>query len=205
MANVMTGDPPAIQMFDEAVHEAQVQLDGKISTKRVAISVGNLLCNEIFALVREHEGYESMDLDSSDTENSVRYSKVTAKQLGEVVSLLESGTISNTMAKTLLRTLYTKEINGIPREVAKQKGLELITDPTELAEICRKVIADSPEELERYKLGGKFAKKIIKFFLGKTMAESRGNAHPERLNEVLMEVLEEIAPDVEKNCSGVVG
>jgi hypothetical protein len=29
------------------------------------------------------------------------------------------------------------------------------------------------------------------------MAASRGNAHPERLNEILLDVLEEVAPDVD--------
>jgi aspartyl-tRNA(Asn)/glutamyl-tRNA(Gln) amidotransferase subunit B len=204
MANVVTGDPPAIQLFDDAVEEARNQLlvllggEEKIiasKTTNVSESVANLLCNELFALVREHEGYESsMD---GDSENSVKYSKVDAKQLGGVVVLLEEGTISNTMAKQLLRILYTEEIGGEPRTVADEKGFQLITDPDELAAICRKVIDDSPEELERYKLGGKFARKITKFFLGKTMAASRGNAHPERLNEVLMEVLREVAPEVD--------
>jgi aspartyl-tRNA(Asn)/glutamyl-tRNA(Gln) amidotransferase subunit B len=193
MANVVTGDPPAIQLFDDAVAESRNQLEEN-SSNNAPESVANLLCNELFALVREHEGHEATDADS---ENSVKYSKVSAKQLGEVVALLEEGTISNTMAKQLLRILYTEDIDREPRVVANEKGFQLITDPDELAVICREVIDDSPEELERYKLGGKFARKITKFFLGKAMAASRGNAHPERLNEVLMEVLQEVAPEVD--------
>jgi Asp-tRNA(Asn)/Glu-tRNA(Gln) amidotransferase B subunit len=37
---------------------------------------------------------------------------------------------------------------------------------------------------------------MIKLFTGKAMAASRGNAHPERLREALLEVLEEVAPGV---------
>jgi Asp-tRNA(Asn)/Glu-tRNA(Gln) amidotransferase B subunit len=58
--------------------------------------------------------------------------------------------------------------------------------------LCRETINNSPKEMERYKLGGKFAKKITKFLLGKAMGTSRGNAHPERLQEALVEILEEI-------------
>ena len=195
MASVITGDPPAIQMFDEAVLEARNQLgedDNAPPLKRVSESVAKLLCNELFALVREHGGHES-SADTAAGESSVNYSKVGAKQLGEVVAMLEDATISNTMAKQLLRILYAEETDRTPREVASARGFRLISSRDELAAVCRDVITDNPEELERYKLGGKFSKKMIKFFLGKAMAASRGNAHPERLNEVLQEVLEEVA------------
>jgi Asp-tRNA(Asn)/Glu-tRNA(Gln) amidotransferase B subunit len=48
--------------------------------------------------------------------------------------------------------------------------------------------------MERYKLGGKFAKKITKLLMGKAMAAAQGNAHSERLNGILLEVLKEVAP-----------
>jgi Asp-tRNA(Asn)/Glu-tRNA(Gln) amidotransferase B subunit len=41
-----------------------------------------------------------------------------------------------------------------------------------------------------YRQGGKFVSKMQKLFIGKAMAECRGNAHPERLQEILKECLE---------------
>jgi Asp-tRNA(Asn)/Glu-tRNA(Gln) amidotransferase B subunit len=76
-----------------------------------------------------------------------------------------------------------------------ERGFELITNSEELAKLCHDVTEESPEEMVRYKLGGKFGRKITKFLLGKAMASSQGNAHPERLNEILLEVLEEVAPE----------
>ena len=38
---------------------------------------------------------------------------------------------------------------------------------------------------------------MTKFYTGKIMAESKGNAHPEILNEALMKVLDDIAPNME--------
>jgi Asp-tRNA(Asn)/Glu-tRNA(Gln) amidotransferase B subunit len=157
-------------------------------------TVANLLCNELFALVRgPQKSVEELLLGG---EASVKYSKVNAEQLGEVAALLLEGSISNTMAKQLLKILYNEEEHGKkPRQVAKARGFELITNSEELAKLCHEVIEESPEEMVRYKLGGKFARKITKFLLGKAMASSRGNAHPERLNEILLEVLEEVAPE----------
>ena len=191
MASVLTGDPPAIQMFDVAVAEARKNL-GEKAPKAVPEAAANLLSNELFALVRDNELEKSADQVLG--EDSVKHSKVSGEQLGRVVALLVEGTISNTMAKQLLKILYNEEHGKDPRDVAKARGFQLITDSEELAKICRQVIADSPEEMERYKLGEKFARKITKFLLGKAMAASRGNAHPERLNEILQDILDEIDP-----------
>ena len=194
LAGVLTGDPPAIEMFDTAVLEARKQLDGKKEARAVPETVANLLCNGLFAIVRENELKVKEMLGE---ENSVKFSNVNGEQLGELVALLVEGTISNTMAKQLLKILNDEEIGKKPRLVVKERGIQLITNKEELAKICHDVISKSPKEMERYKLGGKFAGKIIKVLMGKAMAASKGNAHPERLNEILLEVLEEVAPLLE--------
>jgi aspartyl-tRNA(Asn)/glutamyl-tRNA(Gln) amidotransferase subunit B len=198
-ANVLTGDPPSIELFDVAVNEAMKQVTDEREKRKVPDTVANLICNELFALVREFEMRQLIEdgLLEGSGETSVRFSKVSGMQLGEVVALVVEGSISNTMAKQLLRILYekSKEVkDSAPRKVAKEYGIELITDSIELVKIVRDVIDNNPEEMERYKLGGKFKNKITKFLLGKAMASTLGNAHPERLNEVLAEVLNEIAP-----------
>ena len=223
LASVLTGDPPAIEFFDESVREAIQQLNQNKNTncsdrekRKIPETVANLLCNELFALVREFELQRLIEEGLVDIgggggggdSSSIRFSRVTGSQLGEVVALLLEGLISNTMAKQLLRALYselmdeslstatatatrpTKTIS--PRKLALERGFQLITDTEKLDALCRETIENSPKEMERYKLGGKFAKKITKFLLGKAMGTSRGNAHPERLQEVLVEILNDI-------------
>ena len=191
LAGVLIGDPPAITMFDVAVLEAQKQVIGEKESRAVPETAANLLCNGLFAIVRENEVKIKEELGE---ENSVKFSNVDGEQLGEVVALLVEGTISNTMAKQILRILHEEEKGKKPREVVEERGIKLITAEQDLAKICHAVISSSPKEMERYKLGGKFVGKIKKFLLGKAMATSKGNAHPERLNEVLSEVLEAVAP-----------
>ena len=217
LITVLTGDPPAIQLFDEAVRVAR---DNQNPTHhaRIPEMVANFLCNDLFALVKEssyHAERNSIeDVTTSTTtiistpatvtatatadDNSLRYSKVTGQQLGELVCLVLNGVISKTMAKQLLAILYNEEHGKSPQQVAMERGYQLITDRETLANLCREVIVANPEELERYKMGGKLARKLTKFFVGKAMAASHSNAHPERLHEILEEVLEEIAPGVEK-------
>ena len=207
LTGVITSDPPAIAFFDASVLEAKSQLNKNTMSDRemrkIPETAANLLCNELFALVREFEMQRLIEDGLVETggganDSSMRFSRVTGNQLGEVVALLLEGVISNTMAKQLLRVLYSEAMEesseASPRKVAKERGFQLITDAEELAALCHKAIDSSPKEMEKYKMGGKFATKITKFLLGKAMGASRWNAHPERLNEVLEEVLEEVAP-----------
>ena len=197
IANVLTSDPPAIRMLDEAVIEAANQTKGGIKTKVLAENVANLLANELFALVREHELSKALE-EEDVTEASVKFSSVNAEQLGVLSAMLAEGEISSTMAKHILRILYTEEQGRDPRELAKERGFKLITNKEALEKICRAVIEESPTEMEKYRMGGKFARKITKFLLGKAMQEANGNAHPERLNEVMLDILDEIAPGIER-------
>ena len=181
---------------------------------RASTKVANLLCNELMALVKEqHEQHIQMiggdttvtcDADVDDMV-SVQNSNVSAEQLGELVLLLEEGRISNMMAKALLTLLYTEypsppphdDDDGgrddyvSPRQVAQDRGFELVTDTDRLRELCRSVLAEHPDLLDVYRRGGKFVPKMQTVLTGKVMAASRGNAHPERLREVLFECLRE--------------
>jgi len=182
---------------------------------RASTKVANLLCNELMALIKEqHEQHLIIGGDTTvtcdadlDDMVSVQNSNVSAEQLGELVLLLEEGRISNMMAKALLTLLYKEypspppphmDDNGgrdrcyvSPRQIAQERGFELVTDTDRLRELCRSVLAEHPDLLDVYRRGGKFVPKMQTVLTGKVMAASRGNAHPERLREVLFECLRE--------------
>ena len=184
---VITGDPPAVAMYEVAVDTARQEL-GDSAPKKLNETVANWLCNDLFALVKENA--------SVDEDASVEYSRINGIQLGELVALMTEGTVSTTMAKKILAVMYNEEIDKSPRQIADERNWKVITDMTKLREICLEAIEDSPSQLEQYKKGGKHVRKMKKFFLGKAMAHSRGNAQPELLNDALEETLENLAPGV---------
>lgn len=215
-ATVISGDPPAIQLYDEAVQSARDHLrslQSSLSKNKqiwdkddVPHAVANLLCNELFSLIREREEklrvLEDTTTASTTVEKDTAYSAVNGEQLGEVIALQLHGTISTTMSRKLLGVLHEEfEEHGHQTpvsSVAQRHGLQLIADAAALQALCRETILEKhPECLEQYKQGGKHVMKMKKFLVGKAMAHSRGNAHPERLHEALEEVLEELAPGVE--------
>ena len=110
--------------------------------------------------------------------------------------MLVEGTISKTQSKKLLQLLFRKyDVGDDPRWVASECNLTLLSDPIQLQQVCRRVLEENPDELIKYKRGGKFAIKMRKFFTGQAMTLTNYNAHPERLQEALAEVLEEIEED----------
>ncbi|KAI2499734.1 GatB/GatE catalytic domain [Fragilaria crotonensis] len=189
VAIVITGDPPAIAFYEEAVRVAQHALGG--GSRKLGKTVSNWLCNDLFGLVKEAAEDEELA--------SVQHSAVSPSQLGELVVLLEEGTVSTPMGKKLLVAMYKEDIGRSPREIADERDWKVISDLDQLKRICRAVVNDTANmlQVEQYKTGGREAQRIKKFFVGKIMAASRGNAHPELLQDALDEVLDEVAPGVE--------
>lgn len=190
VAIVITGDPSAIVLYEETVRVASSTLG---ESTRLAKTVSNWLCNDLFALGKEAAG-ENAD------EASLEQSPVSGTQLGELVILMEEGTVSTAHGKRILAAMYKEDVGKRPIEISDERGWKVISDFSHLKELCRDVVMDSTNEaqLEMYKSGGNQVRKMTKFFIGKAMGASRGNAHPELLQDALDEVLEEVAPGVEE-------
>ena len=188
-ARVIAGDPSAIDFFEETVRVVQNALEGKgrYPIGQVGRKVSNWLCNDLFSLVKE----ASKDED----EASVQESTVSASQLGELLVLLEEGTVSTPMAKKLLIAMYKEDIGRSPRQIANERNWKVITDMVELKRICREVVnaSENASQLEQFKSGGSGIRRIKNFFIGKIMAASRGNAHPELLQDALDSILQDEA------------
>jgi len=222
MALTITADRHAITMFEDTIivvyncmigHSHEGQVDDELK-QRVPETVANWMCNDLFALVKESATDITIDEKSTTshldevTEDgeeavlnhplSVAYSKVDAGRLGSLIALVLNDRISTTQGKKILTIMYKEALDDSPLSIAESKGWRLITDAAQLDLFCRTVVLDpaNTRQLEQYKLGGKHVWKISKFFLGKIMSESQGNAHPELLSAALTKVLGEIAPGI---------
>jgi Asp-tRNA(Asn)/Glu-tRNA(Gln) amidotransferase B subunit len=206
---VLTAHPSSIQLFDQAAAVALQQLVGQKHVPHDVYKImANLMCSHLFALVKEtddsnHHGKATtssataIDDDHHDDESMMvtNFSKISGQQLGEVVAMILEGRISKTMAKQILTILYHQDdICKSSRQIAVEHGFELIVDPEQLRHLCRDIVAEHPQQVEEYKKGGKYIRRIENFLVGQIMAKTKSNAHPERLLETLQIVLEEVAP-----------
>ncbi len=122
------------------------------------------------------------ELKESKTE--IENSPITAAHMGELVGLVEAKTLSGKMAKAVFADMWSTSKS--PKAIVAEKGMSQITDPAQIAEIAKKVIAASPGQHEQYKAG---KVKLFGFFVGQLMKESKGQANPEIVNKVLKELL----------------
>jgi aspartyl-tRNA(Asn)/glutamyl-tRNA(Gln) amidotransferase subunit B len=61
-----------------------------------------------------------------------------------------------------------------------------MSDDSELEKIIQKVIEDNPKPAEEYKSG---KQNVLQFLAGKVMAASRGTANPEKVLQLLKDLL----------------
>lgn len=105
-------------------------------------------------------------------------------QLVDMLILMDKGTISGKIAKTVFEEMYK---TGKDAEVVvKEKGLVQISDSGAIEKAVDDIIAKSPKEVERLK-GGE--EKLIGFFVGQVMKLTKGKANPQMVNELLKKKL----------------
>lgn len=110
--------------------------------------------------------------------------KLTGQGLGEMIGLIEKGTISSKIAKTVFKEMLTS--GKLPSQVVEEQGLVQISDEGAILAIVNEVIADNPASVEDYKAG---KDKAIGFLVGQVMKRSKGKANPGLANKLLIEVL----------------
>jgi aspartyl-tRNA(Asn)/glutamyl-tRNA(Gln) amidotransferase subunit B len=110
--------------------------------------------------------------------------KITGQGLGEMIGLIEKGTISSKIAKTVFKEML--ESGKLPAQIVEEKGLVQISDEGAIKGIVEQVVANNPQSVEDYKAG---KQKAIGFLVGQVMKESKGKANPALANKLLVEVL----------------
>ena len=210
VAVLIASDPPAIVLFEDAVSVAKAELgqeDNDNDSVDVSALVANFLCNDLYALIKKSAIEEAGDDEDKRAtllnSISVDRSTVASQRLGLLIAMIANGTLTTSMAKKILTIMYKDDLTYSPRDIATRNGWEVISDMDVLVQLCTDVVHDpkNTKQLEQYKQGGKNTWKIEKFFVGKVMAQSNGNAHPEKMKEALASVLEKVVSDQTSSTS----
>ncbi|MBG77894.1 MAG: Asp-tRNA(Asn)/Glu-tRNA(Gln) amidotransferase GatCAB subunit B [Alphaproteobacteria bacterium] len=112
-------------------------------------------------------------------------SPITAANLGGLVALIQDNTISGKIAKDVFALMY--ETGKAPDAIVEEKGLKQVTDTGAIEAIIDEVIAENPDNVEKYRSG---KDKLFGFFVGQTMKKSQGKANPAIVNEILKKKLD---------------
>jgi len=126
------------------------------------------------------------DLSAYLNENKKTIDQIdlTPAQLAELLVLIDKGTISGKIAKTVL--LEVLKSGKQVKDVIAESGMTQISDTAELEKIIQEVIKNNPKPVEEYRSGKKTA---IGFLVGQVMKASKGRANPGMVNKLLQKAL----------------
>lgn len=144
-----------------------IAVRGELSNNNVTKSLANWLVGDISGYLNaEKKEFDSIQL--------------TPEALVELVDLLESNTIGSAVAKKLLPELL--EEGGSPKAMVEERGLAQINDTAALEKLVDEVIANNPKQVEQYQAG---KTKLIGFFTGQIMKETKGSANPAAIQDII--------------------
>lgn len=133
--------------------------------------VSNWLMGETMKLAKE----KNVDL------NSLAFSP---KNLASLISLVDAGTINNSVAKDVFAEIFEKDID--PEAYVKEHGLAQVNDAGELQKVVEEVVAANPQSVADYKAG---KEKAIGFLMGQVMRSMKGKANPGMVQDMLKDIL----------------
>ena len=109
---------------------------------------------------------------------------ISAQQLGGILQRIADGTISNSGAKEVFRTMWAE--GGDADAIIEAKGLKQVSDSGAIETLVDEIIAGNADKVAEYRSG---KDKLFGFFVGLAMKASKGKANPAQLNEILKKKL----------------
>jgi len=115
---------------------------------------------------------------------TISQSPISPENLAGLLGLIDKGIISGKIAKTVFEEMA--QSGKTPEEIVEEKGLVQVTDVSAIENVVSDVLSRSRTEVEAYKNG---KTKLLGYFVGQVMKETRGKANPKIVNDLLKKIL----------------
>jgi aspartyl-tRNA(Asn)/glutamyl-tRNA(Gln) amidotransferase subunit B len=162
-ATILTSDKDLADFYEETV---------KLTKKPKETS--NWMITELLRMMNEENMEEVSKL------------KVKPEHFKELFDLIEAGKITRNIAKDVFREVF--KTGKSPLEVVKEKGLEVVTDESEIENILREAMKSNPKAVKQYRSG---KKGVMGYFIGQVMKTTKGKADPKLVQKIAQKLLEE--------------
>jgi aspartyl-tRNA(Asn)/glutamyl-tRNA(Gln) amidotransferase subunit B len=106
--------------------------------------------------------------------------------LAELLAKVEKGEITAASGKKVFAQMF--ETGKTAAEIIAAEGFSQISDTSAIEKIARDIVAKNADNVAKYRAGNEG---VFKFFVGQVMRETRGQANPQRVNEIVKRVLSE--------------
>lgn len=109
---------------------------------------------------------------------------VTPAHLAEMLMMVEKGTISGKIAKTVFEDMVAS--GKMPQAIVAEKGLVQVSDSAALEQAIQEVLNAQADKVADYRSGNE---KIFGFLMGQIMKATKGKANPQMVNDLLKKKL----------------
>ena len=120
----------------------------------------------------------------SDDERAIQACPVTPTHLGQLVRLIDDGTISGKIAKDVFARMVGSGED--PAAIVRREGLTQVADAGQLEALVDQAIAANPKAVADFKSGKTAAAKAL---VGQVMKASGGKANPAMVDRLVVEKL----------------
>ena len=126
----------------------------------------NWLTSELFGLLDSNFKFDNL--------------KITSENMAELLSLVYKKTINSSAGQTILADMF--KTGDDPSHIAERLDLAQIDDVFTLEDLVIKTLMLYPHQADELRSGKEV---LMKFFVGKVMAESKGKANPQKVEEII--------------------
>jgi len=159
-AEVLVADKQVAEYFEEVV---AAKADPKL--------VCNWISGELMRLMNENKV-------------DIRNVGIPAKSLASLIQFLQEGSISGKIAKTVFEEMV--QSGKDPATIIEVRGLKQVSDEGALRGLLETLLSKNPKQVEQFRAG---KTQIKGFFVGQVMKETKGQANPQIVNQLLEELL----------------
>ncbi|MFH1631401.1 MAG: Asp-tRNA(Asn)/Glu-tRNA(Gln) amidotransferase subunit GatB [bacterium] len=177
-AKQLIDDPALADFAEQSLSELEAWLqahpdldseEAEVERKKLTSLFMSWLLNKLLGLLAERK------ID-------IKIMKIDPENFAELIVLIAEGKLTGQAGlKVLARML---DDGSDPSHAMDELGASRVDDVTELGKIIDAIIEDSPDEVGRYKAG---ETKLLQWFVGRVMKETRGNADPDTTIRLLGE------------------
>ena len=116
----------------------------------------------------------------------IETSPLPPESLAELVGLVEDGTISGRAAKEVFDKAFREGLS--PGAIVERDGYVQVSDVSAIEDMVRAVLEANPAQVDQFRSG---KTKVRGFFVGQVMKQSKGQANPKIVNQILDRLLAE--------------
>tara|TARA_B100001113_G_scaffold120022_1_gene98053 strand:+ start:1814 stop:3283 length:1470 start_codon:yes stop_codon:yes gene_type:complete len=153
-SNILVSEKETADYFEEAVKNSNPKL------------VCNWVIGELFSVLNKMN-------------KSIENCPIKAKDLGELINLIDNETITGRIAKDVFEIML--DTGDDPISIVESNNMRQVNDLSEIEAIIDKIIESNPDQVKT--LSEK--PNLIGWFVGQAMKETGGKANPKTVNEIL--------------------